>query len=492
MDRLAAPLIWWESILAAFALALWLGCATSAAAGRVDLRPNIVVIMTDDQDDIGSISTMPEVNRLLVDKGIKFTNSFVDFPLCCPSRTTFLTGQNAHNHGVVENEPPDGGYEKFAPREGNSLGVWLQDAGYITGLAGKVMNGYGLADPTHIPPGWSEWYGRVEMINAQGYYGYALNENGVIRSYGHAPRDYFTDVLARKGVAFIARQAPKPKPFFLLITPKAPHQPPVPAPRHAGLFASEPFPPRPNFNEADVTDKPGFIRALPPLSAAMIAREVDWFRKRKETLLAVDDLVRRIVAALRTAGVLDNTIIIFTSDNGLSPGAHRWRDKWVLYEESIRVPLIMRGPGIPRNQKRNQLVTNLDVVATILQRTGATAGSVLDGKPLTPIIQNPGAPWRTAFMIHGTNPLTSGETLEFLAIRTGSYIFVKLHSLAYGSEEEFYDLVADPYQLRNKAGAAAYQPVIDYLRDKLDALSTCVGESCWVTGQPPPPLRSQL
>jgi N-acetylglucosamine-6-sulfatase len=419
-----------------------------------------------------------------VQKGITFTNSFVDFALCCPSRASFLTGQNAHNHAILDNILPEGGYEKFAPREGNSLGVWLQEAGYITGLVGKVMNGYGVSDPTHIVPGWTNWVARVDGL--PGYYNYGLNENGVIRLYGQAPGDYSTDVLAQKAVDFIARQAPEPQPFFLLVATNAPHIPPVAAPRHAGDFASLPMPKSPNFNESDVSDKPGFIRDLPLLSAAQVRRDMERFRTRREALLAVDDLVRKIVRALATEGVLGDTIIIFTSDNGFSLGNHRWEGKRVLYEESIRVPLIMRGPGIPRNQTRSHLVTNLDVVATIIQRTGAISGSVADGRPLTPIILDPSTDWRTAFFLHGTIGLTPTENLHFRAVRSRNYIYASLQSDTYGAEEEFYDLLADPHELQNRISVPRYRPVIDYLRGLRATLSTCQGENCWVTGEPPP------
>ena len=329
-------------------------------------RPNIVVVMTDDQND--SLLGMTNVINRLAGRGTTFRNSYVSLPLCCPSRATFLTGEYAHNHGVQFNEGPvgglaDDGYHHLDNT--NTLAVWMRRSGYATGLVGKYLNGYGsddgIAEPVpdarEIPPGWAEWYALTAGTD-QYRYRYKLNENGRARYYGDGPGNYVTDVLASKAVGFIKRRAPRSKPFFLWFTPTAPHgeagrlpgatRDPQPAPRHLGRFEGAQAPRTPNFNEADVSDKPAAIQSQDPLDADEIADVDIRYRGRVESLLAVDEAVGRIVARLKKTGDLRRTYIVFTSDNGLQLGAHRLLFKEYLYEESLRVPLIIRGPDFPR------------------------------------------------------------------------------------------------------------------------------------------------
>ena len=291
----------------------------------------MVVIETDDQTR-GSIRVMRNVRALIGNKGARFKNSFVNYSLCCPSRATFLTGQYAHNHGVIDNTPPDGGFPRFESLHGdNNLAVWLQDSGYYTALIGKYMNGYD--ERPLVPPGWSEWYASQN----QAVYNYRLNENGTPVYYGYQPADFKQDVLTRKAVGFVNRRAPKPKPFFLWLTYTAPHwgglpfaNPPkncrgtaTPAPRHAHAFDSEPLPKPPNFNERYVSDKPAAIRSHPLLNASQIADIQRRYRCQLESLLSVDEGVKKIVQALVAKGELANTLLVFTSDNGFFNGAHR-------------------------------------------------------------------------------------------------------------------------------------------------------------------------
>src|SRR5215211_8531392 len=166
--------------------------SSTSDAATPSQRPNIVVVMSDDQT-LESLRVMSNVNELLARQGATFTNNFVSFPLCCPSRTTFLTGQYGHNHTVMGNAPPQGGYEKLRPTENSTLPVWLRAAGYHTIHIGKYLNGYGRADPTHVPAGWSEWYGSVDPSTYR-FYGYTLNENGRLVNYGSSPQEYQGDV----------------------------------------------------------------------------------------------------------------------------------------------------------------------------------------------------------------------------------------------------------------------------------------------------------
>ena len=365
--------------------------------GKDPRRPNVVVVMTDDQT-VESLRVMPRVDSMLRDEGVEFTNNFASNPLCCPSRATYLTGQYPHNHGVLRNVAPNGGY---AALDGSStLPVWLQRAGYATVHIGKYLNGYGREDPAEVPPGWDEWRGSVDPTTYS-MYGYTLNENGALTTYGDPdvedPAAYQTDVYARKAVDVIERRAPDERPFFLSVAPLAPHgesdlgaddppdgEPgPRAAPRHEGAFAAEPLPQPPSFNEADLSDKPAEIQALPPIGPNAAATIATRYRNRLETLLAVDDMVGAIVTALRRAGELDETVIVFTSDNGFLHGEHRIRQgKQHLYEESIRVPLIIRAPDLPEGATRTQPVANVDLAATILDYAEADGERAPDGRSL--------------------------------------------------------------------------------------------------------------
>jgi N-acetylglucosamine-6-sulfatase len=449
------------------------------AAGGAAGRPNVVVLMTDDQT-LESLRVMRNVDGLLTDEGTTFAQNVVSFSLCCPSRATFLTGQYAHNHGVRENGPPNGGYDKLDHSE--TLPVWLHRAGYRTAFVGKYMNFYGLRDPLEIPPGWDEWYAALSNVSPS-YYDYTVNENGELVEYGDDAASYQTDVDARRAVDIIDRLAVGAEPFFLWVGFLAPHTgdpfesddppeelaggTPVPAPRHRDRYASEPQPRSPAYDEPDATDKPGEIRNLPRLSPEVAGALEERYRQRLESLLAVDEAVTAIVQALEESGELDNTVIVFTSDNGYLLGEHRIvSEKIYLYEDSIRVPLVIRGPGFPRGAVRNQLVANIDLAPTILDLADAKPGLTLDGRSLLPLAKDPGLEWGRDLLLE-TNKGLGG-------IRTASH----LYAFWKGGEEELYDLRKDPYELRNLAGRAAYAPMLAELNARLRRLHECAGASC--------------
>lgn len=458
-------------------------------------RPNIVVIMSDDQDDTDSMKIMEKVKSLIADQGLTFKNSFVSDPQCCPSRAGFMSGQYAHNNGVHSNVPPDGGYEAFQPTQNNSLPVWLQQAGYDTALMGKYLNGYEPRNAQgEVPPGWNSWFGLVVPYN---YYNFSINENGTIHTYGNLPTDYQTDVLSRKAADYITSHAGSSQPFFLWLTPVAPHVGipgdmmfPEPAPRHKGLFANLPVPKSPSFNEADVSDKPSFVRLRPLLDASGIDYTEKSYRVRRETILGVDDMVGTVIDALKNSGKLENTLVIFTSDNGFFHGEHRKAaGKRDVYEESIRVPLVMRGPGVPHGQARNQLVSNIDLTATIMDLAQAIPERVLDGHSLTSLFTDANAPWRTSLLLEATepwtfNPDTSGS---YAAARTNSYVYAEHAPDANPTtiEKELYDLAVDPYELVSQHQNTKYNTVVNALVNTLHAFAKCQGSGCWITSQEP-------
>ncbi|MGH2965604.1 MAG: sulfatase family protein [Solirubrobacterales bacterium] len=452
-------------------------------------RPNVLVIETDDQT-AQEMSVMRNVNFLIAAKGVTFKNSFVNFSLCCPSRATFLTGQYAHNHGVLSNDGPHGGYQTFERTHGkNDLPAWLLHAGYRTALIGKYLNGYGTRSPTFVPPGWSSWYAAVGHTDQQ-VYDYLLNENGHLVHYGTAPADFKQDVLTSKAVRLLGHVAPKPKPFFLWLTYTAPHvggpdpnpNPPhdcahdaKPAPRHAGSFASWPLPKPPSFNEANVLDKVRNIRRRPPIGAGEVAQITQAYRCELESLLSVDQGVRRIIDELKRKRELANTYVLFTSDNGFFHGEHRiTAGKVKPYEESIRVPLVIRGPGIPHGATSRSLVINADLAPTITAVTGAAPRLAMDGRSLLPAARHPGALLPRRLLIEGRRQGRAPAYTRFGAVRTQHDIYVAYRD----GEKELYDLRRDPYELHNLVREPAYQRVAARLARSLRELEKCSGVSC--------------
>ena len=376
--------------------------------------PNIVLILADDLDtDLGTMARdyTPNIHRLIADQGATLADYYVTDSLCCPSRTTYLRGQYTHNHGVYTNGGATGGYERMVPLglESSTLATWLQAAGYRTALIGKYINGYPLeGDDTHVPAGWSEWFS-PSAGNPYGSYNYTLNENGKLVRYGRTPADHITDVLADKADAFLAAAAPAPAeaPFFAFITPYAPHAPADPAPRHAALLPDLQAPRGGSYDEADVSDKPAALAARPPLTPRQMTAGDELYRKRVLSMMAVDEMVARLIATLEASGELANTYVIFTSDNGFHIGQHRLpQGKQTAYEEDIHVPFFIRGPGIaPGTVVDDVLVGNVDIAPTLAELGGAAVPDFVDGRSFVPYINGTpddiaaAGPWRQAFLV---------------------------------------------------------------------------------------------
>ena len=448
-----------------------------AAPQQAPGKPNIVVVMTDDQT-VESLRVMANVNTLLARQGTTFANNFASFPLCCPSRTTYITGQYGHNHTIMGNAAPTGGYDKLAPTHANTLPAWLQAAGYTTVHLGKYLNGYGRTNPTAVPPGWTEWYGSTDPSTYQ-FYNYRLNENGRLVVYGTGAANYQADVYNRKSVEIVRRLAAGPKPFFYSVAFLAPHSggprdsddpanlgTPSPAPRHRNAFGNQPLPAPPSLNEADMSDKPAAMRNRPLLTTNRLNAVRESYQQRLESLLAVDEAVRDLIATLESARVLDRTYVIFTADNGFFHGEHRVpAGKVLVYEPSVRVPLIIRGPGIPRGVTRTNLTANVDLAPTILDIAGGRAARRMDGRTLLPFA-------RDRLRRSGRDILL--ETTTYSAIRTPRHVFVQ-HSTG---EQELYDLVVDPHQLTSFHADARYAGLKNELARRLTILRTCAGDVC--------------
>jgi arylsulfatase A-like enzyme len=454
-------------------------------------RPNIVVIMSDDQT-VEEMRVMPQTRSLIGAAGTTFRNSMVTYSLCCPSRATFLTGQYPHNHGVRSNGGTDGGYKKLDHT--NTLPVWLQQAGYVTGHIGKYLNGYGEVDSTAIPPGYTEWYGALGK-SAYLYYNYKVNQNGTVVSHGNSADQYQSDFYTRKAVDFITRRgrtaAAGGKPFFLFVTYLAPHwahsaegnegttiQTALPAPRHKGRFAAEVLPKSPAFDEADMTDKPASMRSRPPLTSTQKSDLQKAYRLRLESLLAVDEGVGSIIKALQNVGVLQNTLVIYTSDNGWFQGEHRIEFGKILpYEPAVRVPLLIRGPGVAAGRQNSAFVANVDLAPTIVATAGATARRLMDGRSLWPLLQ--GQPsWGTSsgrYVMLEDSPLGGAATV-FWSIRQGRYVYTEYNN----GDRELYDLGLDSAEVASRHADPAYATIRTRLAEHLAAMRTCAGPtSCW-------------
>ncbi|GAB2785719.1 sulfatase [Streptomyces daliensis] len=551
-------------------------------------KPNVVMVMTDDQW-LESLRVMDRTRELFGEEGVEFERYYPSMPLCCPSRSTYLSGQFAHNNGVRHNGPPLGGYANLD--DTNTLPVWMQKAGYVTSHIGKYPNGYGKKDPREVPPGWDEWRGSVDPTTYR-MWGYQLNENGRLKTYGDPhvedPDLYQTDVYRDKAADFIKRKSAEGKPFFLDVAFLAPHgelidrkkdrkqeqrqeqrqdqgqgddagqdkaegvaaadeadeadeadrpqvgPAPRPAPRHKGEFADEPLPDMPAYGEDDMSDKPGFLRDYPELDQETTEEITRSYRGRLEALLAVDEAVDKLVSTLREAGQLDNTYLLFASDNGFFFGQHNVpTGKFLPHEASGHVPMMMRGPGIEGGTPSREMSSNVDLAATIADIGGARPGLALDGRSLLPFARDPrrhtGRPIlheaaegarRSAVGTDGGpssgDDAASGRraaegdldqdgeasprktrkrkprhgqvySAAYESIRTERYLYVRYTR----GGRELYDLKSDPYEMSSQHDDPAYAEVRKGLEKALGKLQGCAGDACGAgVGELPEPGRA--
>jgi N-acetylglucosamine-6-sulfatase len=471
-------------------------------------RPNIILIRTDDQTlKQLNVDTMPKTMRLLAGQGTTFTDSIVTTPLCCPSRAAVLTGQYGHNNGVLSNNP---GYPALK-QKGNTLPVWLHRAGYRTAHVGKYLNHYSetARHPTDVAPGWDQW---VTALDEEGprYYDYSLSDNGRLVRYGQHDRDYVTRVLNRAAVRLIGAYTPGKRPLYLQLDQRAPHKStgpsrgrckhslPQPDPRDIRRFAQLPLPTPPSFNEADVSDKPSFIRDRPQLDQAAIDRMRLTYQCALASLREVDRGTAAIYRALKSTGELGRSVIIFTSDNGFYYGEHRLRTgKAPPYEESIRVPLVIRIPskyrrGARRIPKISEPVANLDLAPTILRLAHADPCRsnrrcrTMDGRSLLALLSGDTTRWpddRGLLVELNQHAGRSAGVCTYQGVRAGDQIFTEYSEItdqATGacepaSERELYELGSDPYELDNLADTPAHRVEQLQLSNRLDQLRDCAG-----------------
>jgi len=460
------------------------GRQDSSADQAVGSRPNILFILTDDMR-ASDLHYMPNTRNLLEKHGEKFTNAWVTRSLCCPSRATILRGQYVHNHKVWTNVSPSGGFWRFYDRglENSTIATWLDDAGYDTVLIGKYLNPYGLdrdgnyAPSTYVPPGWDRWY-VWEGIYRGTQLKYDINENGRIVTY-YRSETHDTDLYAQTAEHFI-RQTAGGRPLFMHLSPNAPHDPAYFAPRHANEFSNTPLPKPPSFNENAISDKPTWVRNRPLLTSTDVQHLTKLYGDRLRALKSVDEMVGRLVDALKDTGELSNTYIFFTSDNGIYLGEHRLTHKGAAYNASPHVPLLVRGPGVPQGVTRSEIVLNNDLAPTFADLGGAKVPSFVDGRSLEPLLttSSPAPSWRTSFLVEHRRSQEKQEDVRIIpnydAVRTSRYNYVEYPTTG---EKELYDLKTDPYELANIYESAPPTLLSD-LKTKLGALKSCAGAEC--------------
>jgi arylsulfatase A-like enzyme len=478
--------------------------------------PNIVIILTDDMD-MSLLPYMENVNHLIVEQGATLTNYFATASICCPSRATILRGQYPHNTDVMENFPGFRGFFKQG-KEADTLAVWLNDAGYKTSLLGKYLNLYPIdAGRDHIPPGWTDWHSFLyEKGHLNFYYDYKMNNNGQYTEYGKATEEYSTDVIRQMSLDFIHASAKDDAPFFLFASVYAPHGPSTPARRHKEIFLDVEYPQKPSITE-DTSDKPAIIQSLVGSASGDEFDAGDaqsLYIQRVQSLQAVDEMVKDIVDALEQTGQLENTYIIFTSDNGFHMGEHGLPSgKGMPYEEDIHVPFVVRGPGIAPKSEVTQLAANIDIALTVAEMAGVSASKIADGRSLLPLLTGGSVPkWRNALLIElgyievakvpgvqNVSLKTSGDEAPmvedpdihedpdnifddylskveggaFRGIRADDFVYVEYEN----GEREYYDLVNDPYQLDNLA-ANLDADTRARLESWLAELKPCAADSC--------------
>jgi arylsulfatase A-like enzyme len=447
-----------------------------ASAQRLDdPRPNIIVILTDDQP-FHSVDYMPTVKTRLMPGGVVFENGFVTTPLCCPSRVSILTGEYVHNHEVYTDRWPMGSASKFD--DTTCMAIWLQEAGYRTAYFGKYLNGYEDLEPYGVvPPGWDEWKALLgknlpvddDIGSLQFYFNFSMSENGTVVEYPKSKATFSTDVLTNDALAFIRDN--RDQPFFMELGYYNPHSPYISAPRHKDTFRSSTdwdwvqYRP-PSFNEPDIKDKPEYISELSPLSDT----EVDTVHKQiLRSLLSVDDGIASILAALDKAGLADNTIIIYLSDNGLTLGDHRFgAAKNCPYEACVKVPFIVYAPGYYQPRVDTHLVANIDLAPTVAEWAGVIPPDYVDGMSMVPLLKDPSAVWRDKILFeHWPTEEGVGSIIpEFYSIRTAEWKYTEYVT----GEVELYHLVNDPYELQNLAGKKEYSEIQADLAARLQEL----------------------
>ena len=473
-------------------------------------RPNVVVAMLDDLR-WDELAYAPNARRFIGDRGITFRNSFAPFPLCCPARASFLSGQYAHNHGVLSHVEP---YGFGAFDDHVSIGTRLQAAGYRTAMIGKYLNGYGeqpsrvTGQPSvnYVPAGWTDWMAGLDNGGGLGggtydYFNLTQNINGTTTVN---PGRYSSTVIADQAIGLVRDYSTSQQPFLMWLNPVAPHHgepfeyddpdPTLGGP--AGLWT----PARPDWvkgrfdsrirhspglpasgadPEERMGDKPRFMRKAKPPSPAARLGVLSLARQRAEAIFAWDRQFGRVIRELKRTGEFDDTILMLTSDNGFLLGEHRVLSGKILpHEPSLRVPLMVSGPGV-QHGTRVHPVTTMDLTATVLDVAGVKQPRSADGASFQRLLTGPDQPWRVPMLTEGYFPglprlLEDFPALSEVGIRTGRYKYVRWAS----DQEELYDLAKDPNEFDSRHRDPAYAGIKAQLAAIWERMKDCKGTQC--------------
>jgi N-acetylglucosamine-6-sulfatase len=491
------------------------GDSADSARGR-SARPNIVVVMADDMR-VDELRFAPRLRRVVAAHGLSFENSFAPYPLCCPDRASFLTGQYAHNHRVLWTDKPYG-YAAFD--DSRTLGTALKTAGYRTGFVGKYLNGYGymrsrvsgMPSYRYVPRGWDDWRAAIEQVRGvhggtYNYWDIPFDVNGRVDNSHRG--EYSSAVIGRTSAAMAHRFGRSTRPFFMYVNYVAPHiggpergDPPRRFHDRSGRQWGYDTPGRPRWvrgrfdapvrrgagmprgggpAEGDISDKPRFFRRIPEPTRRERVLMRDVTRQRAESVYVMDRNIAHLIGVLRRSGEWSNTVFMFLSDNGYFLGEHRVRTgKTRAHEPSLRVPFLVTGPGMRSPGRRYDPISVVDVAATILDLADARPPRPADGASRLPTMRRGDRGWTTAVVtehaIPGRLPHVDGFTdrRTMIGIRTARF------SLMVNRREtdELYDLAQDPLENQNVFGDVSYRPVRRALLQQWNALRNCAGQSC--------------
>jgi arylsulfatase A-like enzyme len=446
-------------------------------------RASVLLITTDDQNAT-DLRWMPRTRRLLAREGMTFGRALSPHPLCCPARAEILTGQYAQNNGVQHNHGKLGGFPALDGRQ--TVAVWLHAAGYRTAFTGKFLNEYG--QDSDRPPGWTIWDPMVAGI--YDYWGTRFR-----RPRGGDRGRYSVDAVSDRTVDYLRRLGSGKRPFFLWASHVAPHatagprgswRPPRAKPRFRNDFARV---------HAPTLDKPS-LRLHARRERTCVCDREQWtragvehqHRQRLRSLAAVDVAVARAVTTLASIGRLDDTYVVFASDNGVLMGEHGFFGKNVLYDEALRVPLLVRGPGIAHGSSSRLPVTLVDLAPTVLDLARAASGVPQDGVSFLPTLLGRSQPWRDTQLVQTGSRRSAEPWLgwAYRGVRTERYTYGVMPATG---RELLLDRALDPYELRNRAHDPSYAGVKAVLQGRLGQLVDCRGRSCDRRfGEPPAPL----
>ena len=475
-------------------------CCNGQQQQQPGAPPNIVFLLADDQDLLlGGMDPMKFTRSFMAEGGTTLTNFFVNTPVCCPSRTTLLTGRYPHNWhttrgGCMHMNVSNNAFEQ------STVGIQMQALKYRTGMFGKLLNPGGMKlycdKHNRVPlPGFDEF---LAMCNDNRYFGNELVHKGGLITTGNDPQDYLTSVIGNASLKFVEQAVDDKMPFFVYIAPHAPHVPATPAPWYADQFSGLKAPRTPNYNYSAL-DHHYVIRQQQPLSTKEGQESDTLFENRWKTLLSVDDILKDLVDLLKTKGELDRTFFIYTSDHGFQLGQFRLPScKLQPYEHDIRVPFYIRGPGVSANASVGAVVGMVDVAPTIVALGGGDDSSAMDGRSFAGQLAQPDASsWRDKHMIEYWSlgdVIRYGHYIDlpnntYIAARlvnnTHNYLYAEFYkdknevSFASPFEFELFDIAKDPYQMTNLYGTdKADKNLVQELHDFLHMQIKCKGQDC--------------